>query len=91
MKTEKIVIAACCSRTQTIIKIDRPITQAIIDLLKTSFKENVAFTKVGMLYMESSDLIITAPMGADRLTVKCKKNNCDQMINDFQNLLINAP
>lgn len=89
MKLERFVVQACCGRSQIIFKIDTPITQSILDFLKSNgFSEAEHFTKVGILYADNLDLIVTGPFGADRLQVKCKKADCDQNLNYFEELLL---
>ena len=89
MKVERFVIPACCGRKQIVFKIDRPVQQDLIDLLTSNgFTEATKFTKVGMLYATNSDLIVSGPIGADRVNVKCNKDNCDKILNDFEALLL---
>ena len=89
MKVERIILPACCGNKQIIFKFDRPIQQDIINYLKSNeFIESENFTKVGMLYMHNSDIIVSAPMGADRVNVRCKKSACEQILNDFEALLL---
>jgi len=89
MKVERFSEKACCNKGKNItFKIDRPITAPLIQfLVEQGFREAAHFTKAGMLYVDNSDLIITGPIGANRINVKCKKDDCDQIINDFQELL----
>jgi len=90
MKVERLVIRGCssCSKKQIVFKIDRPITLALIEVLKNNgFTEHAHFTKAGMLYIDNLELIISGPIGIDKLTAKCKKDNCDQFLNDFEALL----
>lgn len=89
MKVERLVIQACCGRKQIVFKIDRPIDLALLEVLKSNgFTEAPHFTKAGMLYADNSDLIISGPIGMDRLNVKCKKEDCEQILNDFEALLV---
>jgi len=89
MKIERLVIPACCGNKQLVFKLNRPIQQDIITYLKSNgFIESENFTKVGMLYMDNSDIIVSGPMGADRVNVRCKKANCEKILNDFEDLLI---
>jgi len=89
VKVERFVVPACCGRKQIVFKIDRPVQQDLIDLLKSNgFTEAEQYTKVGMLYADNPDLIVSGPMGADRVNVKCKQDNCDKILNDFEALLL---
>ena len=90
MKVEKFVVQACCNRKQIVFKLDRPIDQTLLEALKNNgFTEAAHFTKAGMLYADSPELIVTGPFGNNRLNAKCKKEaECDQILNDFEALLV---
>jgi hypothetical protein len=89
MKVERIITPACCGNKQIVFKFDRPVLQDIVTFLRSnSFIESENFTKVGMLYMHNSDLIVSAPMGADRVTVRLLKKDSERILNDFEALLL---
>jgi hypothetical protein len=89
MKVEKFVIVACCGRKQISFKLDRPVDQALLEVLKSNgFTEAAHFTQAGLLYADNPDLIVTGPFGADKINAKCKKADCDQILNDFEALLL---
>lgn len=89
MKVERFLIQACCNKKQTVLKLDRPLDKAILAVLKSNgFNEAEHFTKAGMLYADNLDLIVTGPFGGDRINVKCKKADCDQILNEFEALLV---
>lgn len=88
MKVERFTTQACCGRTSQIFKTDRPITSGDIESLKKlGFIEATHFTKAGILYVDNPDLIVTGPIGSDRLQVKCKIQDCVKKVNDFEVLL----
>jgi hypothetical protein len=88
MQIERFTVQACCGKTSLIFKTDRPIFASDIQaLVNFGFTEAKHFTKAGILYVDNSDLIITGPIGSDRLQVKCKIADCDQKLNDFEVLL----
>jgi hypothetical protein len=88
MKIERHSIQACCGRKTIIFKIDKPIDKLFCESLnKLGFKESEHFTKAGILYVDNLDFIITGPFGSDKLQIKCKKQDCEKKLNDFENLL----
>lgn len=88
MQVERFTVQACCGKSSLIFKTDRPIMASdIAKLVSQGFTEATHFTKAGILYVDNSDLIITGPIGSDRLQVKCKIADCDQKVNDFEVLL----
>ena len=91
MKVEKFQVKTGCSSCATInlvFKLDRPVDLKLIDFLKANgFNELAHFTKIGILYVDSLELIITGPIGSDRLQVRCKKKDCSQNLNNFEALL----
>lgn len=89
MKVERFLIQACCNKKQIVFKLDKPVGQGLLDVLKSNgFTEAPHFTKAGMLYADSPELIVTGPFGGDKLNVKCKKADCEQILNDFEALLV---
>jgi hypothetical protein len=88
MKIERFTIQSCCGKTSLILKIDRPIDMKLLSfLVANGFSELNHFTKAGILYADSSELIVTGPIGSDRLQIKCKKVDCTQLLNNFEALL----
>jgi hypothetical protein len=88
-KAERFTVQACCGRTNIIFKIDRPVDKKLLEGLKSNgFTEASHFTQAGVLYVDNPDLIITGPIGSDRLQAKCKKADCNQILNDFEALLL---
>ena len=93
MKVEKFVIQACCGRTQISFKIDRPIDEFLLQVLKSNgFTIADNFVKAGLLYADNLDLIVSGPFGSDKLNAGCKKSkaDCERILNDFEALLIRA-
>jgi hypothetical protein len=88
-KVERFTIQACCGKKQIIFKLGKPVAVTLLEGLKSNgFTEVAHFTKAGILYADNLDLIVTGPIGSDRLRVKCKKADCDQILNDFEALLL---
>jgi hypothetical protein len=89
IKVEKFSIQACCGSKAIVFKTDQPVTQEVLaKLVAVGFKEAEHFTKAGILYADNEALIISGPFGSDRLQVKCKVKDCDQKLNDFEELLL---
>jgi hypothetical protein len=92
MLVSRFSINACCGTKSLVFKTSRPIAKTDIDgLVPLGFTEAPNFTKAGILYLDNQWLIITGPIGADRLTVKCKGKDCDQKVNDLEELLKQLP
>lgn len=88
MKVERIIVQACCGRTNTVLRVDRPITTEFITILVSKgFTESQSFTKAGVLYVDNLDFILTGALGQDRLHVKCKHNDCSVKLNELEGLL----
>ena len=88
MKVERFHIQACCGRTAIIFKTDQPLSKDhLAKLIAAGYTEAPHFTKAGILYADNPDFILTGPLGSDRLTVKCKKAECNQKLNDLEGLL----
>ena len=93
MKYQKVSVQSCCGKKgkSLILKLEKTIDKILISqLVSNSYKEYEHFTKAGILYVDNLDLIVTGPIGSDKLQVKCKTgSNCDQKLNDFEALLSN--
>jgi len=88
MKVQKYNVQACCGRTSIFFKISEPISIEFMNILKSNgYKETEHFTKAGILYVDNEDFILTGPIGSDKLQVKCKKPNCEEMVSKFENFL----
>jgi hypothetical protein len=90
MKVERFSIKSCCGRTVIIFKTDCSLHQDHIDTLKSmGWSVGEHYIKSGLLYVYNLDFIMTGPLGADRLTVKCrhKPAECAQKVNDLEVLL----
>lgn len=89
MKVERILVQACCNRTASVFRIDRPITANLITaLVAQGFHEAPNFTKAGILYVDNLDFILTGALGQDRIHVKCKHKDCDGKLNELEGLLL---
>jgi hypothetical protein len=89
MKIERILVQACCGKTATIFKIDRPITtQLLTALADKGFTERPNFTKAGLLYMDNLDFTLTGSIGTDRLHINCKQKECVQKLNELEALFL---
>lgn len=88
MLITKFSVQACCGSKTLIFKTDRPILKSDIEkLVNVGFVEATAFTKAGILYLTNEALIVSGPIGSDRLQVRCKSGECSNKVNDFEVLL----
>jgi len=88
MKVERFLIQACCGKKSLILKTDRPIDKRLLSFfLNKGFKEYQHFTTAGILYVDNLEIIITGPIGSDRLQIKCKIADCDQKLKEFELLI----
>jgi hypothetical protein len=90
MKVERFKIKICCGKQGVVFKTDQPVTKQVLNsLVKLGFKESEHFTKAGILYVDNPDLIITGPIGSDKLQIKCRIPDCEEKINKLEKLLLN--
>jgi hypothetical protein len=88
MKIERFLIQGCCNRKQIVFKLDRPLFVELLEVLKSNgFTEAPNFAKAGMIYADNKDLIVSGPVGGDKLNVKCKKGGCELALNELEALL----
>lgn len=88
MKVQRTETKACCGATAIAFKTDKATSIDLISFLKqNSFKELEHFTKAGIMYVESSDLIVTSTIGSTSMTIKCRSKNCETAINELEDIL----
>lgn len=92
MKVQKIISNSncnSCSKGTLIYKLDRPIDLVFMGLLISEFNmiEEKQFTKAGILYLHNMTFICHAPIGSDRITIKCKIADCSEKEQKLQNFL----
>ena len=88
MKITRYSVNACCGTTTHIWKLSNPINLNLLkSLTNLGFKEHSNFTSAGIMFMDNSVLTVNGAIGSDKLTVKCKKADCAQILNDFEDLL----
>ena len=88
MKVDRFTVKSCCGGKSIIFKTDLPISKdLIVWFTKLGFKESPNFSKVGILYVDNLDFIVTGSFGSNKLQVKCRRKDCDQKLNDFEGLL----
>jgi hypothetical protein len=88
MKIDRFVTKSCCGKSSITLKLDRPITIDFVTLLVSNgFSELSNFTKSGILYVENDYIIATGAFGTDKLQIRCKKSDCQENINNFEDIL----
>ena len=88
MKIQRFITQACCGKTSVYFKIDKSVSKDFLPLfISNGFSELTNFTQAGILYIEDDYLIATGAFGTDKIQVKCKKSNCQENLNNFENLL----
>lgn len=88
MKITKFTVKACCGKQNSIFMLDGILSKELMnELINLSFKEQEHFTKAGIMYLESEFLILTGPIGSNRLQIKCRKTDCLDAMNQLENFL----
>jgi hypothetical protein len=88
MKTDKHTVKACCGNLSTLLKIDRVIDESLLNyIISLGYEENKSFTRAGIVYLTSTDIIITGTIGSNKLNLKCKNNKCEAAVQSLEELL----
>lgn len=90
MKIERIKTATSCKICQNKVafKLDSSLSKDILSLLVTNgFTELAHFTKIGIIYAESVDLVISGAFGQNLLQTHCKSKNCQEALNSLEEVL----
>jgi hypothetical protein len=91
MKVERLTVPSCsaCSTPSIIFKVDRPLSAEVLTfLVNKGFVEDAKFTKVGLLYVDNLDFILTGALGQNKITAKCKAKDCTLKLNELEELLL---
>jgi hypothetical protein len=91
MKIERIIAPNNCSKCggiNLLLKLSVTISKNFLPLFQNNgFKEQSHFTNAGILYVENQNLTVHGPFGSDKLHVKCKKSDCQEILNNLEALL----
>lgn len=90
MNIEKFSIKGCCGKTSILLKIDSTISHQLLNSLKSEgYVESPVLTKSGILYVDNAEAILTGTFGSNSLQIKCKKDNCEEIVSKIEKLLQN--
>ena len=88
IKVERSTIPACCQQVTHIFVTDQPMTKEVLaKLVEKGFNEAKHFTEAGILYADNDALIVTGPIGSNKLQIRCKIRECEPKLNEFEELL----
>lgn len=77
-----------CTKPQIILETDFPMEVSDLPrFLAAGMHENPRYTKIGVFYVESTDIIAIVPFGGNKLQIKCKRPDCESHIAAFEELL----
>jgi hypothetical protein len=85
---KKFVVEACCKKVVVIYKLGAPMTESLLDyFISNGFSALAHFRIKGMIYAQNGSITLTGPLGANRLHVKCEKDQCNQALIDLEALI----
>ncbi len=90
MKVGRLTVPAFCNTCPPSVsfKIDQPLHKDIIPfLVKEGFVERPNFTKSNIFYVESTNLVASGIFGQNTIQTRCKVRDCQNFVNDFEQLL----
>lgn len=77
-----------CAKEQFLLEINKPFDKLDLQFFTNSdFMENKTYNNLGLLYVESVDLVAIAPFGSNRMQIKCKTSNCSNNIIKLEEIL----
>jgi len=81
--------AGCkCAKEQVLLEINKPFDKAHLQFfIGTGFSENKTYGNLGLLYIETINLVAIGPFGSNRLNIKCKTANCQNDIIKLEDIL----
>jgi len=91
MKIERFTASNSCSKcggSALMFILDCSVTRDfLVFFVANGYRELVQYTAAGILYVESDGLIVHGTFGSNKLQIKCKKPNCNDLLNDLEKLL----
>ena len=91
MKIEKFINktnCAVCGKTSISFKLEMPLSKTFLPyFVSMGFQESKHFTNSGIFYVENVGLVATGMFGGNTLQAKCKTDDCQNYLNNFEELL----
>lgn len=85
---KKDKIKSCCGNSKTLLTINFILSKEHFQLFRdNNFNVLKAYEDAGMLYADSINIVITATIGQNILTVKCKNKQCDEHLLKIESIL----
>lgn len=83
-------IESCCGNKSSVWILNLPINKEHITFFTDlNFKCYNSYTNKGMLYAESSCLIVSGVFGLNELRIKCKVKDCTESIKLLEEAILN--
>jgi hypothetical protein len=77
-----------CGKLSVAFKLEVPLSKTFLPyFVSNSFQESKHFTNSGIFYVENAGLVATGMFGGNTLQVKCKTDDCQNHLNNFEELL----
>lgn len=85
----KIIKHKCnCTKEEIYLEFNFPLKIEHLQVfIKESYKTKQSYINSGILYIEDVNLIAMAPIGTNRLKIKCKNNKCLEDLNRLELIL----
>lgn len=77
MRVDQFLHKACCGKSKHMLRVGKPLS---FELLK-DYNLSEKYKKYGIIYIESSDYILTATLGSNILQIQCVTDKCNDAIN----------
>lgn len=91
MLIEKKEIKACCGRTQPLWNLSQPISLLLGENIQNSgFFSVPSYAKIGMIYLEDKNIIVSGVLGMTELTIRCKSKKCQDSLVILEKVILNV-
>jgi len=82
------VVKSCCNSTSWLFIIDKPISRSHISIFeKSGYTFPAQFIKSGLFYAKKDSFIATTSFGLAKINARCGGANCEQIRDEFMQLL----
>lgn len=88
---KRFVTQSCCGKKTYIIETPKPIKKSQLPVFQEAgYLIAECYTIAGILWVKLGNLTATGSFGTTKVNIQCSGPDCEQKINEFENLLERA-
>lgn len=85
------VVESCCGKVSYIFHASKQIKKKHVQIFEAAgFSAALNLQQQGIFYIRAKNMIATSPFGTNRISVRCWGDDCERILDDFEELLEKA-